>query len=65
MELTRDPGHGDYASNIAMILASQAKKNPREIAKILLEGIEDRDGVLEKVEIAGPGFLNFLSGRGD
>ena len=60
VELTRDPGHGDYASNIAMILASQAKKNPREIAKILLEGIEDRDGVLERVEIAGPGFLNFF-----
>ena len=64
VELTRDPGHGDYASNIAMILASQAKKNPREIAKILLEGIEDRDGVLEKVEIAGPGFLNFFVREG-
>ncbi|MBU1745792.1 MAG: arginine--tRNA ligase [Proteobacteria bacterium] len=64
VELTRDPGHGDYASNIAMILASQARKNPREIAKILLEGIEDRDGVLEKVEIAGPGFLNFFVREG-
>ncbi len=64
VELTRDPGHGDYASNIAMILASQAKKNPREIAKTLLEGIEDRDGVLEKVEIAGPGFLNFFVREG-
>jgi arginyl-tRNA synthetase len=64
VELTRDPGHGDYASNIAMILASQAKKNPREIAKILLEGISDRDGVLEKVEIAGPGFLNFFVREG-
>jgi len=62
--LTKDPGHGDYASNIAMILASQAKKNPREIAKILLEGIEDRDGVLERVEIAGPGFLNFFVREG-
>ncbi|MDO9230427.1 MAG: arginine--tRNA ligase [Syntrophales bacterium] len=64
VELTRDPGHGDYASNIAMILASQEKKNPREIAKTLLEGIEDRDGVLEKVEIAGPGFLNFFVREG-
>jgi len=62
--LTKDPGHGDYASNIAMILASQVKKNPREIAKILLEGIEDRDGVLQKVEIAGPGFLNFFVREG-
>ena len=64
VELTKDPGHGDYASNIAMILASQVKKNPREIAKILSEGIEDRDGVLEKVEIAGPGFLNFFIREG-
>ena len=60
VELTKDPGHGDYASNIAMVLAKQAKKNPREIARILAEGIEDRDGLLEKVEIAGPGFLNFF-----
>jgi len=60
VELTKDPGHGDYASNIAMVLAKQAKKNPREIARILLERIEDRDGLLEKVEIAGPGFLNFF-----
>lgn len=64
VELTKDPGHGDYASNIAMILASHARKNPREVAKILLEGIEDRGGVLERVEIAGPGFLNFFVREG-
>ena len=55
VELTKDPGHGDYASNIAMVLAKQARKNPREIARILSERIEDREGLLEKVEIAGPG----------
>jgi len=65
VELTKDPAHGDYASNIAMILASQVKKNPREIAKILLEGIEDRNGVLKRVEIAGPGFLNFFVREGE
>ncbi len=64
VELTKDPGHGDYASNVAMILASQVRKNPREIAKILSAEIEDRDGVLEKVEIAGPGFLNFFIREG-
>ncbi|MBN2438684.1 MAG: arginine--tRNA ligase [Deltaproteobacteria bacterium] len=64
VDLTKDPAHGDYASNIAMILAAQAKKNPREIARILSEGIEDRNGVLEKVEIAGPGFLNFFIREG-
>ncbi len=60
VELTKDPGHGDYASNIAMVLAKQAKKNPREIAKMLTERIEDREGLLDRVEIAGPGFLNFF-----
>jgi arginyl-tRNA synthetase len=64
MELTKDPGHGDYASNVAMILAAQARKNPREIARILSEGIDDPDGLLEKVEIAGPGFLNFFVREG-
>ena len=64
MEWTKDPSHGDYASNVAMILASQNKKNPREIAKILSERIDDSGQVLEKVEIAGPGFLNFFIREG-
>ena len=41
VEWTKDPSHGDYASNVAMILASQNRKNPREIAKIISEGIDD------------------------
>jgi arginyl-tRNA synthetase len=60
VELTKDSDHGDYASNAAMILASQTKKNPRAIAKILSERIEDTEHVLDKVEVAGPGFLNFF-----
>ena len=60
VEWTKDPSHGDYASNVAMILASQYRKNPREIAKILLDRIDDSGQVLEKVEMAGPGFLNFF-----
>ncbi len=64
MELTKDPRHGDYASNAAMILAAQAKKNPREIAKILSERIDDSGAILEKVEIAGPGFMNFFIREG-
>jgi len=60
VELTKAPGHGDYASNVAMVLASQARKNPREIAGILAGKIDDAEGVLERVEIAGPGFLNFF-----
>ncbi len=59
MELTKDPAHGDYATNIAMVLASQAKKNPRLIAEMLIRAMDDPDGLLEKTEIAGPGFINF------
>ena len=64
VELTKDPGHGDYASNIAMIIASQVRKNPREIAKVLSERIEDPERMIEKVEIAGPGFMNFFVREG-
>jgi arginyl-tRNA synthetase len=64
VEWTKDPSHGDYASNIAMVLASQARKNPREIARILSERIEDSAGILERVEIAGPGFMNFFIREG-
>jgi len=64
VELTKDPGHGDYASNVAMILASQVRKNPREIAEVLLQRIEDPEGFLEKIEIAGPGFMNFFIREG-
>ncbi|MHB9097953.1 MAG: arginine--tRNA ligase [Syntrophales bacterium] len=60
VELTKDPGHGDYATNVAMVLAAQARKNPREIAAILSEKIDHTGGILEKVEIAGPGFMNFF-----
>ena len=53
--------HGDYASNAALVLAKTEKKNPREVAEEL--ALRLRQGqlsrVCEKVEIAGPGFLNF------
>jgi arginyl-tRNA synthetase len=64
VEMTKDSSHGDYASNVAMLLASQVKKNPRDIAKIISERIVDSSQVLEKVEIAGPGFLNFFIREG-
>lgn len=60
VELTKDPDHGDYASNLAMILASRVKKNPRQIADLLSKEINDPDGILEQIEIAGPGFMNFF-----
>lgn len=60
VEPTKEEVHGDYASNLAMILASRAKKNPRLLAGILKDHLLDQDGILKKVEIAGPGFMNFF-----
>ena len=59
IEVPANPEHGDYASNVAMILASQAKQNPRKIAQAIQENMTDPEGIIEKTQIAGPGFLNF------
>lgn len=59
VERTRDPSHGDLASNLAMMLAKPAGKPPREIAAALLAALPPSAGV-SKAEIAGPGFLNFF-----
>ena len=58
IERTRDASHGDFASNIAMRLAKPAGKNPRELAAMLVEQI-GRSDQIDKVDIAGPGFINF------
>jgi arginyl-tRNA synthetase len=60
IEVPANPEHGDYASNVAMILASQAKQNPRKIAQAICENLTDPEGIIEKAQIAGPGFLNFM-----
>ncbi len=57
---SREEAHGDFASNVAMILASQLKTNPRKIAAALVADLGDGGGLVEKVEIAGPGFINFF-----
>ena len=59
IERTRDQAHGDFACNIAMVLAKQAKTNPRELASALLENLPDSE-IIDRVEIAGPGFINFF-----
>lgn len=60
LETPKQKEHGDYALNIAMVLASNLKKNPREIARTIIEHIEDDENVVKKVEIAGPGFINIV-----
>ena len=52
--------HGDLATNMAMVMASVQKMAPRKIAEIILENIEDPEGIIAKTEIAGPGFINFF-----
>ncbi|MGB5721494.1 MAG: arginine--tRNA ligase [Woeseiaceae bacterium] len=58
VERTRDPSHGDFASNIAMRLAKPARKSPRDIATNIIDALSDNANV-DKIEIAGPGFINF------
>ena len=60
LEYPREERHGDYATNIAMAIASQTKKSPRAIAEIIIRYIEDDEGIIERTEIAGPGFINFF-----
>ena len=62
VERTRDASHGDFASNIAMRLAKPARKSPRDIAARIVESLGDNPDI-EKVEIAGPGFINFHLSR--
>ncbi|MEN0108493.1 MAG: arginine--tRNA ligase, partial [Pseudomonas sp.] len=58
VENTKDKTHGDFASNIAMMLAKSAAMKPRDLAEKLIAALP-ADAQISKVEIAGPGFLNF------
>ena len=58
LERTKDRSHGDFASNIAMVLAKPARLNPRQIATMIVEAFPAYE-MIEKIEIAGPGFINF------
>ncbi|RME34807.1 MAG: arginine--tRNA ligase [Gammaproteobacteria bacterium] len=58
IERARDPRHGDYASNLALMLAKQAGMPPRDLATLLVERLP-ADPIVAAVEIAGPGFINF------
>ncbi len=57
VEPPRDPSHGDLATNAAMVLAKQAKTNPRALAEKIVEHLQ-RDPAIAKTQIAGPGFIN-------
>lgn len=59
LERTKSIEHGDFASNIAMMLAKASGMAPRKLAELLIERLP-RSRQVEKVEIAGPGFINFF-----
>ena len=59
IDRTKDKAHGDFATNVAMILAKPLGKNPRELATLIVENLPQDDRI-SKTEIAGPGFINFF-----
>lgn len=59
VEVPKDKSHGDFATNAAMLLTKQLKMKPRDIAQALVDSLRKDNARIEKVEIAGPGFINF------
>jgi len=61
IEYPQDKIHGDYATNVAMVLSKEVKKDPMEIAEIIKSKIKNQKSkIFEKVEVAKPGFINFF-----
>ncbi len=58
VEVPKVEAHGDFSTNIAMILASSQKMPPRKIAETIIANLEDPEQIIVKTEIAGPGFIN-------
>jgi arginyl-tRNA synthetase len=58
IERARDSRHGDFATNAALVLSKKAGKNPRDLAQAIIEALPS-SAIVEKCEIAGPGFINF------
>ena len=59
VDRTKDRSHGDYATNLALMLAKPAQKKPRELAELLIANLPS-DAAISRMEIAGPGFINFF-----
>lgn len=59
VENAKDPAHGDYATNLALVLAKPCRQSPKILAERLVAAIPS-DPSVEKIEIAGAGFINFF-----
>src|SRR3990167_4432300 len=60
VEATKDKKNGDFAANIALVLAKQLQRKPSDIAEMIVQNLP-ASSKLGKVEIAGPGFINFFT----
>ncbi len=60
LEIPKHDGQGDFATTLALALAKIEKKPPREIASALISILENQNSWIEKIEIAGPGYINFF-----
>lgn len=60
IEIPKDKSHGDYATNVAMKSAKKVGKNPRMIAQGIVDALDAKEASVKKMEIAGPGFINFF-----
>jgi arginyl-tRNA synthetase len=63
LERPRLKEHGHWATNLALLVASTQRKNPKQIAQIIVDHIADSEGRLDKIAVAGPGFINFTLSR--
>ncbi len=60
IEKPKDETNGDYSTNLAMTLAKELRKNPHTIAETIIAALPDNEALVEKVEVARPGFINFF-----
>ena len=60
VELPKHEGQGDFSTNFALVLAGIEKKNPRQLAQAIADKLSNRTELIERVEIAGPGFVNIF-----
>ena len=60
LEIPRDETKGDFATTVAMTLAPMEKAPPRSIAEVIVNNIEDKENLIDRIEIAGPGYINFF-----
>ncbi|MDK9708643.1 MAG: arginine--tRNA ligase [Desulforhopalus sp.] len=58
VELPKHDGMGDFSTNMALVVAGAEKKNPRELAKIIVEKLAGQSELIARLDIAGPGFIN-------